>query len=101
YEGGHTMFGRWQLPAYVQEVTRLARDMLAGQPSESLSRSPTSRQPRPARRRYDEPYRCTGVATEPRETYRPGDVVSADFALTCATASGVISMPGCAVCTCI
>src|SRR5438067_1857899 len=82
YEGGHTMFGRWQLPAYVQEVTRLARDMLAGQPSESLSRSPTSGQPRPARRRNDEPYRCTGMGRQPNETYRPGDVVSADFALT-------------------
>jgi len=27
YEGGHTMFGRWQLPAYLQEVTRLAIDL--------------------------------------------------------------------------
>lgn len=33
YEGGHTMFGRWSLPAYQQEFARLARDMRAGRPS--------------------------------------------------------------------
>jgi neutral ceramidase len=35
YEGGHTMFGRWQLPAYVQEVTRVALDLRDGRPSGS------------------------------------------------------------------
>ena len=82
YEGGHTMFGRWQLPAYVQEVSRLARDMRAGAPSETLSRTPTSKHPRPARRTNDEPFRCTGVASQPREHYRPGDVVDVAFAVT-------------------
>ena len=81
YEGGHTMFGRWQLPAYVQEVSRLARDMRAGAPSESLSRTPTGRQPRPARQNNNEPYRCSGVATQPHEHYRAGDVVDASFAV--------------------
>ncbi len=33
YEGGHTMFGRWALPAYQQEFARLATDMAAGRPS--------------------------------------------------------------------
>ncbi len=33
YEGGHTMFGRWSLPAYQQEFARLAADMRAGRPS--------------------------------------------------------------------
>lgn len=32
YEGGHTMFGRWQLPAYVQQVTRVALDLRDGRP---------------------------------------------------------------------
>jgi neutral ceramidase len=32
YEGGHTMFGRWELPAYLQEVTRVARDLRDGWP---------------------------------------------------------------------
>lgn len=35
YEGGHTMYGRWQLPAYLQEVTRVALDLRDGRPSES------------------------------------------------------------------
>ena len=30
YEGGHTMFGRWQLAAYLQEVSRLAIAMRDG-----------------------------------------------------------------------
>ena len=82
YEGGHTMFGRWQLPAYVQEVSRLARDLRAGALSESLSRTPTRKQPRRARRSNDEPYRCTGVASQPHESYRAGDVVDVAFAVS-------------------
>ncbi|SDK55884.1 neutral ceramidase [Actinopolyspora mzabensis] len=34
YEGGHTMFGRWSLPAYQQEFARLAADMAADRDSE-------------------------------------------------------------------
>lgn len=30
YEGGSTHFGRWTLPAYLQELDRLAQDMKAG-----------------------------------------------------------------------
>lgn len=30
YEGGSTHFGRWTLPAYIQELDRLAQDMKAG-----------------------------------------------------------------------
>ena len=82
YEGGHTMFGRWELPAYVQEVTRVARALGEGKPSDSLARTPSSRQPRPARRRNDEPYRCTAVAQQPPATSRPGATVTAAFALT-------------------
>ncbi|WP_086825400.1 neutral/alkaline ceramidase [Allokutzneria sp. NRRL B-24872] len=33
YEAGHTMFGRWSLPAYQQEFARIAADMKAGRPS--------------------------------------------------------------------
>jgi neutral ceramidase len=33
YEGGHTMFGRWELPAYLQEVTRVARALRDGTPA--------------------------------------------------------------------
>jgi neutral ceramidase len=82
YEGGHTMFGRWELPAYLQEVTRLAGDLQAEKPSETSRRSPAKEQPRPAKRRNDEPYRCTGVVVQPRASYRSGGTVEADFALT-------------------
>lgn len=30
YEGGHTVFGRWTLPAYRQEIDRVARSLSAG-----------------------------------------------------------------------
>ena len=82
YEGGHTMFGRWELAAYVQEVTRLAHDLRAGRPSETLGRQPSKTPPRAAKRRNDDTYRCTGVATQPHDGYRSGDVVEAVFSVT-------------------
>lgn len=81
YEGGHTMFGRWELPAYMQEVTRLAQAMAAGEPTAPSRRSASARQPRPARRRNDEPYRCTAVLAQPAATVRAGDVATASFAV--------------------
>jgi neutral ceramidase len=82
YEGGHTMFGRWQLAAYVQEVTRIARDMRDGGASPTLAHDPVRRQPRAARKGNDEPYRCTGVMTQPNSDYTSGDTVNATFAVT-------------------
>jgi neutral ceramidase len=82
YEGGHTMFGRWELPAYVQEVTRLARDLRDGRPSDTTAHNPAVRQPRPSRRRNDDPCRCIGVVLQPRESYVAGDDVEAAFAVT-------------------
>jgi neutral ceramidase len=82
YEGGHTMFGRWELPAYIQEVTRVARAMAEGKPSDSLARTPSTRRLRPARRRNDEPYRCTGVTAQPKHQCRSGDVIRASFAVS-------------------
>ena len=82
YEGGHTMFGRWELPAYIQEVTRVAQAMADGKPADSLARTPSSRQPRPARRRNDEPYRCTGVTEQPGAEYSAGSAVGASFAVS-------------------
>ena len=81
YEGGHTMFGRWQLAAYIQEVTQLARDLRDGDASPTLMHDPVRRQPRPARKRNDVPYRCTGVATQPAESYLAGGAVEAAFAV--------------------
>jgi neutral ceramidase len=82
YEGGHTMFGKWELPAYVQEVSRVARAMAEGGPSDSLDRSPSNRQPRPARQRNDEPYRCTAVVRQPAPAHQAGEPVTAEFAVS-------------------
>lgn len=82
YEGGHTMFGRWELPAYVQEVSRVARDMREGRPTQSLATPKSRRRPGPARRRDDEPLRCTAVARQPKECYSPGDAAEAEFTVT-------------------
>jgi neutral ceramidase len=81
YEGGHTMFGRWELPAYVQEVSRIARDLRDGQQSDSVA-ARGRRAPRPARRHDDDPVRCTGVVRQPSDSYRPGDLVEAEFSVT-------------------
>jgi len=49
YEGGHTMFGRWQLPAYLQEVTRLAMAMRDGSPADPGTAPALAKSPKPAR----------------------------------------------------
>ncbi len=79
YEGGHTMFGRWQLPAYLQEVTRVALDLRHGRPSRTagLPRHDLPVAAPPAE--PDPAARCTGVRTEPPATAAPGDVVQAEF----------------------
>jgi neutral ceramidase len=82
YEGGHTMFGRWELPAYVQEVSRVARDLRDGAPTASPGAG--KRPPLPKGRKqpvYPE-VRCTGIATPPRSTYDVGDRVEVTFAVT-------------------
>ena len=78
YEGGHTMFGRWQLPAYLQEVTRIATDMRDRRPSESAEVRAVAA-PRPARRRNDELSTCSGVAVQPPAQCAPGETVAAEF----------------------
>jgi neutral ceramidase len=51
YEGGHTMFGRWQLAAYLQEVTRLAIAMRDGAPADPGTPPPPAKTPKSARAR--------------------------------------------------
>src|SRR3954447_6272381 len=73
YEGGHTMFGRWQLPAYLQEVTRVALDMRQARPAAS-SGPPALRQPAEAAAADPDPSaRCRGVSTQPAARYAAGD----------------------------
>ncbi len=49
YEGGHTMFGRWQLPAYLQEVTRLAIAMRDGAAVDAGTAPPLAKPAKPGR----------------------------------------------------
>jgi neutral ceramidase len=74
YEGGHTMFGRWQLPAYLQEVTRLAMAMRDGAPVDHGAVPPPAKTPKAARVRDPKPKRV-----EPRDAdahYDAGGVVT-------------------------
>lgn len=82
YEGGHTMFGRWQLPAYQQEFARIAADLRVGRPSDAGPK------PRGARQRTargagpdvaPEGLEFGAVLTEPAARYRHGEQVLARF----------------------
>ena len=85
YEGGHTMYGRWQLPAYQQEFARLAADLRAGRPSAPGPRLP-ERFRDPVRLRpgvvLDAPppgRRFGDVVREPAARYAPGHRVLVVF----------------------
>ncbi|WP_078591537.1 neutral/alkaline ceramidase [Streptomyces megasporus] len=86
YEGGSTLFGRWQLPALQQTAARLARamrdgrDLPAGTPPPDLSGRALALQPPIV---LDAPQlgRSFGdVLTQPRESCRAGERVTAVFA---------------------
>ncbi|MEB3030596.1 neutral/alkaline non-lysosomal ceramidase N-terminal domain-containing protein [[Mycobacterium] nativiensis] len=85
YEGGSTMFGRWELAALQQVAAGLATAMRdgrpapAGCPATEPSRKRTSRR----RARPDEPiagHRFGDVLERPRADYQPGATVQAVFA---------------------
>ncbi len=79
YEGGHTMFGRWQLPAYVQEISRVALALRDGaSPTSAGLPRPRDQKPAPA----DDAApgaRCTAVLVQPAATVTAGDVVRAEL----------------------
>lgn len=82
YEGGHTMFGRWQLPAYQQEFARVAADMRAARHSEPGPRPHGGRQRRARAAGPDHPREGTdfgGVLTEAAERYERGQQVLVRF----------------------
>ncbi|WP_394845282.1 neutral/alkaline ceramidase [Pendulispora brunnea] len=84
YEGGHTMYGRWQLPATLQEISRLADDLKAGRAS-----TPGPNPPGPGGREafqpgvvFDAPaigYNYGDVVTQPQASYARGQQVSVVF----------------------
>lgn len=85
YEGGSTMFGRWELGAFMQAASTLAEAMRDGTPAPAGSRPPTMSPPRAARtgRRPDgapEGRRVGDLLVGPRRRYRGGDQVRAVFA---------------------
>nr|WP_238419904.1 neutral/alkaline ceramidase [Streptomyces taklimakanensis] len=86
YEGGSTLFGRWQLPALQQTAARLARamrdgrDLPTGTPPPDLTGKALSLQP-PIVMDAPQVGRSFGdVLTQPRESYRAGERVTAVFA---------------------
>ncbi len=85
YEGGSTMFGRWELGAFLQTAAGLASAMRDGRPVAAGDPPPSVSAPRPARARHLADEAPTGhqvgdVLIEPRRSYRPGEQVRAVFA---------------------
>jgi neutral ceramidase len=85
YEGGSTMFGRWELGAFMQAAAQLADAMADGRPVAAGDPPPVLDPPRSARSHATTdlapPGRSVGdVLEEPRTSYRAGDQVRAVFA---------------------
>ncbi|MCV6986845.1 neutral/alkaline ceramidase [Mycobacterium shinjukuense] len=79
YEGGSTLFGRWQLPALMQTVAGLAEAMRDGRPVPPGPR-PQPRQTLSWLRAAPPDSGPFGtVITEPAATYRPGQTVAVEF----------------------
>ena len=80
YEGGSTLFGRWELPAFQQAAARLAESMRDAKPADRGDPPPVIKAPRAARTFHgaDEapPGRSLGeVLAAPLTSYRPGEQV--------------------------
>lgn len=85
YEGGHTLYGPWELAGYQQEYARLAADMAAGRPSErgpeprdlrgKVKSTPLSdaADPLPEGKTFGE------IAAPPKDAYARGERVEATF----------------------
>lgn len=85
YEGGSTMFGRWELGAFCQTAALLARSMRDGVEAPAGLRPGPVEPPRPYRSRAagDRPpagRRLGDVLVEPRASYRRGQQVRVVFA---------------------
>jgi neutral ceramidase len=88
YEGGSTLFGRWELPAVTQTVTELAGALAGGRPVPAGESPPRlaglsrfgGRLGRTAAIRTEVPDARLGeVLRHPRSSYRAGERVSAVF----------------------
>jgi len=80
YEGGSTLFGRWELPALMQTVAGLAEAMRDGRPAMPGQRPPPNEALSWVRAAPAESGSFGTVVAEPSATYRPGEAVEAVFA---------------------
>jgi neutral ceramidase len=80
YEGGHTMFGRWQLAAYLQEVTRLATAMRDGVAADPGMPPKPAKTPKAARVR-DPKSKGPVQLLQLEPSYAAGDAVRATIAV--------------------
>ncbi|WP_454561594.1 neutral ceramidase [Mycobacterium haemophilum] len=79
YEGGSTLFGRWELPALMQTVAGLAEAMRDGRPTLPGDRPPPHQPLSWVRDAPADNGRFGTVIAEPSATYRAGEVVEAVF----------------------
>ncbi len=85
YEGGHTLFGQWTLPAYQQVLAQLAQALAEGSPapeSEPQSDLRGEVESQGVGNAHDEPPESGAfgdVTTQPEASYTAGDTVSASF----------------------
>jgi neutral ceramidase len=85
YEGGSTLFGRWEAPALTQVAVELATAMRDGRPVDPgpAPTDPGSKQPRRRHFTADLPVddqEFGDVVASPRAAYRPGEQVRVSFA---------------------
>jgi neutral ceramidase len=85
YEGGSTLFGRWELGAFMQTVAMLAEAMRDGKPVAAGNPPPVPAPPRAARPRLAPDRAPAGravgdVLVQPRLSYRVGEQARSVFA---------------------
>ena len=80
YEGGSTLFGRWELPALMQTAADLAEAMRDGRPAMPGQHPPLKKALSWVRAAAPDNGSFGAVVTEPSSTYRPGEAVEAVFA---------------------
>jgi neutral ceramidase len=85
YEGGSTLFGRWELGAFIQTVAALAEAMREGKPVPAGDAPPLLSPPRAARTRMTPDRRPIGraigdVLVQPRPAYLAGEQARSVFA---------------------
>jgi neutral ceramidase len=79
YEGGSTLFGRWQLPVLMQTAAGLAAAMRDGLPAAAGPRPPAALRTSWLRRRRPDTGEFGAVIIEPRAEYQAGQSVRVVF----------------------